>query len=98
MQNWLHARCQQPPCLGRAAAEGVNCFRFVGIQICQPEGGTDHQINHLSGTMAGPEQALTLMLFVFSLANCIDCVWLVSRSHSNYCPGLGAVSILMYTK
>lgn len=43
-------KSQHPPC-AQAAADGVNCFRFVSIQIRQPDGGADHQINHLSSVM-----------------------------------------------
>lgn len=48
--NKLHVKSQRPPC-GQAAADGVNCFRFVSVQIRQLDGGADHQINHLSSVM-----------------------------------------------
>lgn len=60
-------RRQQLPHCGWAAAEGVNCFRFVGIQIRQPEGGTNHQINHLSGMMARRSGLL--------LSHCLHLTW-----------------------
>lgn len=53
---------------GRAAAEGVNCFKSLGIQICQRGEGPLHQINQLSGAMPCLNKHLSPGPFAFSPA------------------------------
>lgn len=84
----LHMKSHHPPC-GQAAADGVNCFRFVSIQICQPDGGADCPINHFSSVMPCLNESLASGLFAFSLANSqhSDCVGVVG-GYDLISPGL----------